>query len=185
MAKKLTDHDKEKGCYFSIVSHDEEQRVILKERVKEFPFWGWIDHEPDDEEGTNHTHFIVYTGATRTVKQLSDSIEMPSNFVNKVRYKRAYGRYFMHLDNPEKRQYSINDIHSNKKSQFEIWKQDILDSDVCSLFKELSDLKLGKISCDEFIKTHYYEFQSMPFYQRLRLVELLSTMYAADKKPIA
>lgn len=186
MSKKLTDHEKDKGCWFSVVSHDEEQRKLLKERVKEFKFWAWIDHKPDiesvEEDSHFHSHFMIGTNATRSVKQISDSLEISSNFIQKVRYKRAYGRYFIHLDNPEKIQYTISDIHSNKRSMFEIWKQDIVDSDVTSLFKELSDLKLGFTSVDDFIKNHYYEFQSMPFYQRLRLVDLLSTMYCQDKK---
>lgn len=180
MAKKLTDHEKEKGCWFSIVSHDEEQRKLLKERVKEYKFWAWIDHKPDKEEEESdkhfHSHFMIGTNATRSIKQISDSLEIPPNFIQKVRYKRAYGRYFIHLDQPEKIRYSISDIKSNKRSMFEIWSQDITDSDVNSLFKELNDLKMGYMSCDEFIKAHYYEFQSMPFYQRLKLVKTVSDM---------
>lgn len=181
MAKKLPDHDKEKGCWFSIVSHDEEQRKLLKERVKEFKFWAWIDHKPDKEEEESdkhfHTHFMIGTNATRSIKQISDSLEIPSNFIQKVRYKRAYGRYFIHLDNPEKIQYSISDIHSNKRSMFEIWKQDIIDSDVKTLMSEVNMLCFGQLTPDEFIDRHYYEFQSMPFYQRLRLTSHIDDLY--------
>lgn len=186
MAKKLTEHEKEKGVWFSVVSHDEEQRNLLKERVKEYKFWAYIDHIPDkgleDEDKHFHTHYMINSVGSRSVKQIAENLDIPSNFVQLVRYKRAYGRYFIHLDNPEKVQYKIEDITSNKRSMFEIWKQDIIDSDVTSLFNEITDLKLGKITVSDFIKLHFYEFQSMPFYQRVRLVESISTMYGDNIK---
>ena len=63
MGKKIEEHLKKSGSWFTSVSHDLTTRNRLKETCKEFPFWAWIDHSPDngsDEEEVHfHTHLLV------------------------------------------------------------------------------------------------------------------------------
>ena len=177
MAKKLSDHEKEKGCWFVAVSHDEECRRMMKENIKEFPFWGWIDHAPDKEteESDNHfhTHFIMRTAGSRSIKQVSATLGCPSNYCQVVRQKRSMMRYFIHLDNPDKIQYKKEDIHSSNIATFMMAFTDNSDNDIRRLYADIDRVRRGQISRDDFIDLHYLEFQRMPFYQKIKTYETL------------
>lgn len=179
MSKKSDERLKELGCWFTFVSHDAEQRDKLKEEVKEFPFWGYIDHKPDkgndEEEKHFHSHYIIYTRGGRTILQLSkNNLSIPSNFIQKVRGRRGLMRYFIHLDNPEKVQYSEADIVTNDILKFkEAW-TDNQFSDIKALYKDIERFRLGELSFADFIDLHYMEFSKMPFYQKVKTYEYLS-----------
>lgn len=187
MAKKLTSHEKEKGCWFTAVSHDEKCRDLLKLNCKEFPFWGWIDHVPDksseEEDSHFHTHIIIRSGGTRSIRQVASVLHIPVNYCQVVHQKRSLMRYFIHLDNPEKVQYHETDIHSNQISLFkEAW-IDNADNDVRRLFSDLDDLYFARITIPQFIDRHYIEFQKMPFYQKIKIYEFLQKQFNALELP--
>lgn len=182
MAKKLSDHEKEKGCWFCAVSHDEECREKLKMNCVEFPFWGWIDHVPDKESEASdkhfHTHLIIRTAGSRSIKQVANILDIPVNYIQVVRQKRNMMRYFIHLDNPEKVQYKKEDIHTNKISTFDCAFVDNSDDDIRRLYSDLRNLETGRISCDQFLDLHYLEFQKMPFYQKIKTFEVIEKIRA-------
>lgn len=178
MAKKLENHLKEKGCYFISVTHKNDLRESMKEKIKEFPFWGWVDHLPDKEtdefDKHFHTHFILRTAGSRSVNQVAQILGISGQFVQVCRNKRSQMRYFRHLDNPEKIQYLANDIHTNHPSTFQIAWTDNQDDDVRRLFADLDKLRNGQITRSEFVDLHYLEFQKMPFYQKIKAFETIT-----------
>lgn len=180
MAKKLNDHLKEHGCYFTSVTHKQDLRDKLKKTVMEFPFYGYIDHQPDQEteeaDKHFHTHFIFRTAGSRTINQVSRTLGIDGQFIQVVHNKRSLMRYFLHLDNPEKVQYKPEDVHTNSLSSFQIAWTDNQDDDVRRLYSDLSKLRSGKIRPADFVDLHYLEFQKMPFYQKLRAFGLISEL---------
>ena len=110
MSNKQTEHEKTKAVWFCTVSHKADCIEQLKKEINMFPVWAYIDHKPenseDEEDKHFHTHFLFMTKGTRSIKQVSDSLSIPSNFIQKCKNPTSYRRYFVHKDNPEKIQYS-------------------------------------------------------------------------------
>ena len=71
-----------------------------------------IEHEPDTETGKPHVHCVVHLESQIA---LSTALDMVAVFgvrhVEIVRSLRAYCRYLLHMDNPEKKQYKLLDLH--------------------------------------------------------------------------
>lgn len=178
MPAKRSEHEKQKGCWFTAVSHDEECRAKLKKNCEDYKMWGWIDHQPDketDEEDKHfHTHLIIRSQGTRSIYDIAKQLDIPSNFVQTVRNRRSLMRYFRHLDNPEKIQYSESDVHTNSLSSFKIAWTDNSDDDVRRLFSDLDKLSQGRINRSEFVDLHYMEIQKMPFYQKVRTYSIIT-----------
>lgn len=173
--KKL-DRRKDRRNWFCCVSHDEEQRQHLKESCKDFKRWFWIDHQPDDENGTPHTHFMVMYGGSCYIRTCAQKLGIPENFVQFCESHRAYAQYMIHKNSPEKIQYKATDVHTNYPGLYRSMIVDSGDSDIISLFSDLSQLELGVISVKDFLQSHYNELQSMPFYQRVRMYETLTKL---------
>lgn len=180
MPRKQSDHEKTKGVWFTAVSHDEECRTSLKQHCKEFPFWGYIDHVPDKETEEDdkhfHTHLIIRTTGSRSIKQVCDILNIPSNYCQVVHQKRNLMRYFIHLDNPEKVQYKESDIHTNKIANFKLAFEDNSDDDVRRTFYDMNRLRSGEITINQFVDLHYMELQKMPFYQKIKTYELINKL---------
>lgn len=171
-------NENDKSNRFCFVSHIPEQREELKQSVRGFPFWAYIDHlaekKPDsDEETHEHTHFMIRIKGTNSIKSIARTLGIPSNFVQICWVDRSYGRYFLHLDNPDKTQYKMSDIHTNKPSRFVIWQTDNQDDDVRRLYNDICKLKKGELSKKDFIDLHYVEIQSMGFYQKFNFLTSL------------
>lgn len=177
MAKSLSDHEKEKGTYFTCVTNNIECRNNIKEICKDLQYWAWIDHQPDDEEGSEHTHFLLRANGTRSVGQMASKLEISPQYVQVCRKVVAFRRYMIHKDNPEKRQYTIDDVHSNYIDSFRMSIEgDNAIKDVYSLFKSLDMLQGGRLSLDEFVQIHYVELSSMAFSQKIKTYETLSKL---------
>lgn len=177
MSGKLNQHEKEKGTYFSVVTNDANCRSNIKSCCLDFPSWAWIDHIPDDEEGSEHTHFLLRNNGTRSVKQMSDKLQIPSNFVQVVRKVTAYRRYFIHADSPEKHQYQLSDIHTNRIIDFKMALSDNVDKDVFSLYRDLEKLSLGKITPQEFVELNFIDISKVSFTQKIKIFETIYKLY--------
>ena len=182
MSKKQSEREKEKGVWFTAVSHKDDIRDIMKKNCTEFPFYAWIDHVPDKETEESdkhfHTHVVVSTRGSRSVKQVSDVLGVPSQYVQRVKQKRGMLRYLIHLDNPEKLQYNETDVHTNRISTLKTSWTDNSDDDVRRLYRDLQKLQSGLIPPDEFLERHFLEFQKMPFYQKIKTYEIMQKLYA-------
>lgn len=173
MAKKLSDHEKERGTYFTCVTNDETCRKNIKEICKDFQSWAWIDHEPDTEDGKPHTHFLLRANGTRSVKQMADRIEISPQYVQVCRKVVAFRRYMIHLDNPEKKQYKLEDIHSSSIDSFKMAIEGEKNKDVYSLFRDFKLLSEGKITPDEFVQQNYIDMTNMAFSQKIKTFEII------------
>lgn len=173
MAYKLDDHLKEKGVYFCSVTHDLDLAQEMIKILPDFTYWAYIKHEPDNEEGTPHYHFLVRNNGSRSVKQIADKLGISGQYVQVCRKVVAFRRYMLHLDNDEKIKYTIDDIHTN---QFPSFKEAIIGNDkrdINDVFNDWKRLRTGDITSDEFIQMNWVEFQKMPFYQKIKTLELL------------
>ena len=173
MSGKLNQHDKEKGVYFSIVTNDLECRQNIKEACIDFPVWAYIDHQPDDEDGREHTHFLLRQNGTRSVKQMSEKLSIPSNYIQVVRKVGAYRRYMVHADNPDKIQYDISDIRSNRIIDFKIALDGNKERSVLEVYADFKDLSIGRITPDDFIDRNFSEISRMSFSQKIRLFDTI------------
>lgn len=173
MAKKLDDHLKEKGTFFCSVTHDLELAQEMIKTLPDFTYWAYIKHEPDNDDGTPHFHFLVRNNGTRSVHQIADKLGISGQYVQVCRKVVAFRRYMLHLDEDEKIKYSIDDIHTNRIASF---REAIIgnnERDITSLYNDWLNLRHGVITKHEFLQQNYVEIMKMPFYQKIKTFELL------------
>ncbi|MBQ3445813.1 hypothetical protein IJG29_03790 [Candidatus Saccharibacteria bacterium] len=115
---RMEKHEKEKGTFFCSVTHDLSLADEMIKVLPDFNSWAYIRHEPDTEEGTPHVHFLVRNNGTRSVKQIADKLGISSQYVQVCRKVVAFRRYMLHLDQEEKIKYKLDDIHTNRLSDF-------------------------------------------------------------------
>lgn len=173
MSGKLSQHEKEKGTYFCVVTNDNSCRVNIKQICADFPFFAWVDHLPDDENGSEHTHFLLRNTGTRSVKQMADRLQIPSNYVQVCRKVTAFRRYMLHADNPEKRQYTLNDIHTNRLIDFKIALEGNETKDVFVLYRDFNSLSTGEISAKEFLERNLTEVSKLSFSQKIKIFDTI------------
>lgn len=172
-------HNKEMGTFFCSVTHDLSLAEEMKKSILDFPSWAWIYHDPDNDDGTSHIHFLVRANGTRNVKQIADKLGIESNYVQVCRKVVAYRRYMMHLDSPDKHQYTVQDVHTNRHFDFRSAEQGNQDRDVFTLFQDFKNLKHGKITADEFVQQNFVEISKMPFYQKIKTFEIITDSLSA------
>lgn len=173
MSKKLDEHLKEKGTFFCSVTHDLELAQDIIKALPDFTSWSYIKHEPDNDDGTPHYHFLVRHNGTRSVQQIADKLGISGQYVQVCRKVVAFRRYMLHLDNDDKIKYSLDDIHTNHMSDF---KSAILgnnERDINDLFRDWRNLRLGVITSDEFIQLNWVEFQKSNFFQKIKILEAI------------
>lgn len=179
MAKKQSEWEKQKSTYFCLVTHDLKLAEEIKTVVLDFPYWAWIFHQPDDDDGSPHVHFIVRNNGTRSVKQMADKLGIASNFVQPCRKVVAYRRYLMHLDDLDKHQYSKDDVHTNDPVALESAIKGNEKRDVNSLFIAWQRLSRSEITPQEFIQENFVDLQSLNFYQKIKTFECIQKSYGS------
>lgn len=90
----------------------------IKNNYKEVTY---IRHDKDITENNElkkaHYHIIFKVGENaRSLKNVAKEIEIPENYLQGCK-KTAMLRYLIHLDNPEKTQYSIEEVKGELKAQ--------------------------------------------------------------------
>lgn len=168
MSGKFEKHLAERGSCFSVVTNKPELRDSIKSAMPDFRLWSWIDHEPDDENGSPHTHFVFTTNGSRSIKMIADKLQIEGNYIQIVRKVTAMYRYLIHKDNPEKLQYSIENVHSNHIEDIKLAVDGQLKKDPNSLFREYMQLATGMITPEDFIHSNYVEISKMNFYQKIQ-----------------
>lgn len=174
MSGKLSNHEKEKGTYFVSVTHKLDLADEMIKVLPDFTYWAYIRHEPDNEDGTPHVHFLVRNNGTRTIKQIADKLGIESNYVQVCRKVYAFRRYMLHLDSDEKIKYTIDDIHTNNLASFREAIEGNINRDVVELYRDYNSLSIGKITSEDFIEKWYVELSKMPFYQKIKTFEAIN-----------
>ncbi|MBQ9180946.1 hypothetical protein IJ135_02535 [Candidatus Saccharibacteria bacterium] len=173
MSGHLSDHEKEQGTFFCSVTHDLDLAKEMIQVLPDFTSWAYIYHQPDTEEGTPHYHFLVRNNGTRNVRQIADKLGIPSNYVQVCRKVVAFRRYMLHLDNDEKIKYTIDDVVTNRISDFKQAIQGNTESDVYELFRSFRSLSDGSLTADEFIQQNFIEMSKMAFSQKIKTFEII------------
>lgn len=159
--------NRQKHCDYTFALSDINQceRLILD--IHDFPVWAYIKHLPDDENGSDHYHFYLHLQQPITIKNLSEKLDIPENMIEWVRVKTRLIQYMIHKNNPEKHQYSEDEIFTNNREYI----HNFLDpssnsSDIFSEFNSLSDVAMGKITPHRYLELHSDSISSLPFYSR-------------------
>lgn len=177
MAKKLSDHEKEKGTYFCSVTHDLDLAQEMIKTLPDFTYWAWIRHDPDTEQGTEHYHFLVRHNGSRSVKQIADKLGISPQYVQVCRKVVAFRRYMLHLDSDDKIKYTIDDVHTSSIAGFRDAIEGNKERDVYSLFKDFRNLSTGAITPDEFIQLNFIEMSKMAFSQKIKTFDIINKTY--------
>lgn len=173
MSGKLQKHAQERGSCFTVVTNDPICRENIKQTVPDFRLWAYIDHEPDADDGKPHTHFVFTTNGSRTIQMIADKLDISPQYVQVVRRITAIYRYLVHADDPEKHQYSLADIQTNHRVDFEIALQGGSSVDARQLFLLYTKLSLGIITPEEFIEQNYVEITKMNLYQKIQTFQAI------------
>lgn len=176
MAKKLSNHEKEKGSYFCSVTHDLALAEEMIKTLPDFTYWAYIKHQPDTDEGTEHYHFLVRHNGSRSVKQIADKLGISPQYVQVCRKVVAFRRYMLHLDDDDKIKYTIDDISTNSLFSFREAIEGNNEKDVNSLFRDFKNLYSGVITPEEFIQSNFVEMSKMAFSQKIKIFEIILNM---------
>ncbi len=165
-----------KHCDFTFALSDLEQCSDIIDCLPDFPFWAYIHHDPDDDNGSEHFHFYIRSNPM-SLKAISEKLDLPINMIQWVRIKTKMFQYFCHLNHPNKKQYSIDEIKTNNRelvAQY-IHPQDV-SVDLHSEYRDFSAVSKGLISIDEYIDRHSNSLSTLSFYTRsiflMRLINL-------------
>ena len=169
---------KNKKCDFSFALHDFDQVQRLKQEVFDFDIWAYIDHIPDDDNGSNHTHFYIHLKQPITISNLAEKLDLPENMIEWVRNKTLFIQYLIHKNQPEKTQYLEKDIVTNDTEFIHKFLFASVGTDLFSEFDDLRRLASGDITPYQYINEHSSSLKSLPFYSRqvymCRLINLAS-----------
>lgn len=186
-AKDYSEREKKQDRKFQCIIYPDSEEYdceIIKNRLQSF--WDksvWILHDKDFYTDTEvdlwkadhksedcpfqvgelkkpHYHVIAWNNNPLLLGNAATKFGIPSNYVQCTKSLKASIRYLIHKDNPEKFQYSVDDIHCNDVDVKELARYLRMDVDAVDKGKRLFD----------FIMTH----------ERITLTQL--TRFAFDNE---
>lgn len=173
--QKYQCHLNKTGSWFCAVTHDLSLAENIKITILDFPDWSWIYHDPDRDDGSPHVHFMFRANGTRSIKNIADKIGLEGNFIQIVKSEVGHRRYMMHLDDPEKHQYDVLDVHTNNHSLFRQAKEgNAGKGDIFKLYNDYCRLCDGLINPKMFIQEHYDQMEKMPFGQKIKTFQVIN-----------
>lgn len=102
---------------FTAVIYDESIHYKIEDvmfNIKGFKYWAIVKHYPEEEEKQVHYHVIIKVENATTCEGISKRTGIPVSKIKYVRNIRAMCRYMIHLDDPMKIQYSLDDVQVSK-----------------------------------------------------------------------
>lgn len=102
---------------FEFVVYDESIHYKLKDilfALHGFKYWAWIRHEPEDDEKLPHYHILIRLENATSIESISNKTGVPIHKIQYVKNIRAMCRYMIHLDDADKIQYKLDDVHVSK-----------------------------------------------------------------------
>lgn len=170
----------------------------------ELPFYAWIKHDKDkfqtpvdidDPDKGVHVHFYFKFKNQRSFKSVANELEIPVTMLNKVKYgTRAVLEYLTHENAPDKFHYSQEDIHANFPVLKAIEEAEDNRFDSRQLWYDYRDMRLGKLSYEDFYERYKGVIVRQSFSHHLRMAEVCfnaasfgqdisSRYYSARDKP--
>lgn len=174
ISSKQLNRIRQKGSWFCGTTHAISNIERIKNNITEFPFYAFILHDKDEGK-TLHIHFVLNTRGSRSIKSIAEVLECDYQDVQVASRPRSCIRYLIHADNREKFQYKREDIVSNNMDRVDFYFNNISYS-ITDIYHDMQDVKRGVISSDDFIKKYNTEFASLPFYQKIKTLEVIDKM---------
>lgn len=102
---------------FTLVVYDESIHYKLDDilfALHGFKYWAWIKHMPEEDEKLPHYHILIKLENATSVESISKKTGVPVHKIQYVKNIRAMCRYMIHLDDTDKIQYNIDEVHVSK-----------------------------------------------------------------------
>lgn len=171
MTSKADKHNESTSNAFVGVTHDMTCATFIKDSIRDFKFWAWIEHAPDNDDGTPHIHFMCKTNGTRKIKHIADKLHIPPNFIQVLHNEVGMARYFLHLDSDDKIKYSLDDVHTNNHGFFRRASKESVYSSPLDIWSDFVLLRTHAISSSEFIDKYQDEIDKLGFYQKIKVYD--------------
>lgn len=109
--------------------------------LKSYKNYAFIEHQPEEGEKKEHTHFLLKLDNACTKEALSKKTGLPINYIQNGKNERALCRYLLHADDENKIQYDENQVKVSRNYQRHFKKhfEDLETEDVIisNIYKEI------------------------------------------------
>lgn len=174
ISKNQANRIRQKGSWFCGTTHSPLDIERIKKNIKEFPFYAFILHDKDEGK-TLHIHFVLNCIGSRSIKSIGDTLECDYQDIQIARRPRSCIRYLIHIDDKLKYQYRREEIQSNNTDRINYY-FDGLSRSITDIYRDLKKVKCGEISSDDFVDIYRSEFANLPFYQKIKTLEVIDKM---------
>lgn len=165
---------RQKGSWFCGTTHSPTDIERIKKNITEFLFYAYIFHDKDDGKGL-HIHFIINCSGSRSIKSIGETLDCDVQDIQIARRPRSCIRYLIHADDKEKYQYNREDIITNNTDRVDFYFNSLSNS-ITDIYEDMKNVKTGRISATDFIQKYKSEFASLPFYQKIKTLEVIDKM---------
>lgn len=134
-------------------------------------YYAYIYHDSDvDSDGNvkkKHLHFVAED--RHTLKRWAEHFGLPENMIEICHNWRSANRYLIHIDDPEKAQYSAKNVFTNRPLRYQSYLEDNQELSPSCLFNDLNKVKRGDISTSDFINKYQYFLAKQSFYCQYKI----------------
>lgn len=133
---------------------------------KNWKHYAYIEHDEDIETKKPHTHVLVHFDSKRYPTGIAKELGITPNYIQKANLI-PYLRYLIHLDDEDKKQYSIDDVQGTLKQKL----IDIMTNDKMSETEQVSCI------CD-----YIFEYDKFLYHSVLIQFVLSNGCYSAYRR---
>lgn len=102
---------------FYLESENYDADAVVQTLQEYFDEWAWIVHDKDIAEDGSvkkpHVHWVGSVANPIPLTTVSNRLTVPPQFVEFVKSWKGAVRYLVHASNPEKTQYTVDEVHAN------------------------------------------------------------------------
>lgn len=139
--------------------------------VEKYPAYAYILHDKDNT--SPHYHFYIEFPNPRSFSSVADELKIPESMLCKVYDKSAILQYLTHENDKDKYHYPFSDVVTNLPEEAFV-KYNINSLEGTRRFMDDYILvKQGKLSWEEFYKSHIHAFTTLSPYNKMRVIDLL------------
>lgn len=138
--KKLIDKDLQyfKGFDFAYIKHDKDEE---------------INESGETVLKKSHYHVVLHNDDAKTLSSLAHKFQIKENYILPCKNYRSYLRYLIHFDDPDKYQYSKDDVISNWfwwEKAFSVDDEGAIITEILEYIKE-KDFKISRADLLSFV----------------------------------
>ena len=106
-------------CYHLILYEEDLEQLRVLDMIEQHYNFGAIRHDKDMYDGTTelkkpHYHVILYFDNPKYLSSLSDELKLKPNYIKTDQLRKGL-EYLIHKNNPEKFQYSVDEVYGPLK----------------------------------------------------------------------